>query len=29
LVQTEADAASDLGAVATKATLDEATGQWH
>jgi alkylation response protein AidB-like acyl-CoA dehydrogenase len=29
MVLTEADAGSDLGAVATKATLDEATGQWH
>jgi hypothetical protein len=29
MVLTEADAGSDLGAVATKATFDEATGQWH
>ena len=29
MVLTEADAGSDLGAVATRATLDEATGQWH
>jgi 3-(methylthio)propanoyl-CoA dehydrogenase len=29
MVLTEADAGSDLGAVATKATLDEATGMWH
>jgi 3-(methylthio)propanoyl-CoA dehydrogenase len=29
MVLTEADAGSDLGAIATKATLDEATGQWH
>jgi hypothetical protein len=29
MVLTEADAGSDLGAVATKATLDEATGLWH
>jgi alkylation response protein AidB-like acyl-CoA dehydrogenase len=29
MVLTEADAGSDLGAVATKATLDEATGKWH
>ncbi len=29
MVLTEADAGSDLGAVATKATLDDATGQWH
>ena len=29
LVLTEADAGSDLGAVATRATLDEATGAWH
>ena len=29
MVLTEADAGSDLGSVATKATLDEATGQWH
>jgi len=29
MVLTEADAGSDLGAVATKATLDEASGQWH
>jgi 3-(methylthio)propanoyl-CoA dehydrogenase len=29
MVLTEADAGSDLGAVATKATLDEATGRWH
>ena len=28
MVLTEADAGSDLGAVATKATLDEATGTW-
>jgi 3-(methylthio)propanoyl-CoA dehydrogenase len=28
MVLTEADAGSDLGAVATKATLDEATGKW-
>jgi hypothetical protein len=29
MVLTEADAGSDLGAVGTRATLDEATGQWH
>jgi alkylation response protein AidB-like acyl-CoA dehydrogenase len=29
MVLTEADAGSDLGAVATRATLDEATGVWH
>ena len=29
MVLTEAEAGSDLGAVATRATLDEATGQWH
>jgi alkylation response protein AidB-like acyl-CoA dehydrogenase len=29
MVLTEADAGSDLGAVATRATLDEATGLWH
>jgi len=29
MVLTEADAGSDLGSVNTKATLDEATGQWH
>jgi alkylation response protein AidB-like acyl-CoA dehydrogenase len=29
MVLTEADAGSDLGAVATRATLDGATGQWH
>jgi len=29
MVLTEADAGSDLGAVATRATLDEATGRWH
>jgi hypothetical protein len=29
MVLTEADAGSDLGAVATKATFDEATGRWH
>jgi alkylation response protein AidB-like acyl-CoA dehydrogenase len=29
MVLTEADAGSDLGAVATRATLDEATGTWH
>jgi alkylation response protein AidB-like acyl-CoA dehydrogenase len=29
MVLTEADAGSDLGAVATRATLDEATGMWH
>ncbi len=29
MVLTEADAGSDLGSVATRATLDEATGQWH
>jgi alkylation response protein AidB-like acyl-CoA dehydrogenase len=29
MVLTEADAGSDLGAVATRATLDEATGNWH
>jgi alkylation response protein AidB-like acyl-CoA dehydrogenase len=29
MVLTEADAGSDLGAVATRATLDETTGQWH
>jgi alkylation response protein AidB-like acyl-CoA dehydrogenase len=29
MVLTEADAGSDLGAVATRATLDEETGQWH
>jgi len=29
MVLTEADAGSDLGAVATRATLDESTGQWH
>jgi hypothetical protein len=29
MVLTEADAGSDLGAVATKATLDEASGKWH
>ncbi|HEY1169075.1 MAG TPA: acyl-CoA dehydrogenase family protein [Candidatus Limnocylindrales bacterium] len=29
MVLTEADAGSDLGAVATRATLDDATGQWH
>ncbi len=29
MVLTEADAGSDLGAVATRASLDEATGQWH
>ncbi len=29
MVLTEADAGSDLGAVATRATLDEATGKWH
>lgn len=29
MVLTEADAGSDLGAVATKATYDEATGQWR
>jgi alkylation response protein AidB-like acyl-CoA dehydrogenase len=29
MVLTEADAGSDLGAVATRATLDEATGQWR
>jgi alkylation response protein AidB-like acyl-CoA dehydrogenase len=28
MVLTEADAGSDLGAVATRATLNEATGQW-
>jgi len=28
MVLTEADAGSDLGAVATRATLDEATGRW-
>ena len=28
MVLTEADAGSDLGAVATRATLDEATGKW-
>jgi hypothetical protein len=29
MILTEADAGSDLGAVATRATLDEATGKWH
>lgn len=29
MVLTEPDAGSDLGSVQTKATLDEATGQWH
>jgi hypothetical protein len=29
MVLTEADAGSDLGAVATRATLDDATGKWH
>jgi hypothetical protein len=29
MVLTEADAGSDLGAVATKATFDEATGHWY
>jgi alkylation response protein AidB-like acyl-CoA dehydrogenase len=29
MVLTEADAGSDLGAVGTRATLDEATGVWH
>ncbi len=29
MVLTEADAGSDLGAVGTRATLDDATGQWH
>ncbi|MGD0248854.1 MAG: acyl-CoA dehydrogenase family protein [Candidatus Limnocylindrales bacterium] len=29
MVLTEADAGSDLGAVATRAILDEETGQWH
>ncbi len=29
MVLTEADAGSDLGAVATKATFDEATGRWY
>jgi alkylation response protein AidB-like acyl-CoA dehydrogenase len=29
MVLTEADAGSDLGAVATRATFDEATGRWH
>jgi hypothetical protein len=29
MVLTEADAGSDLGAVSTRATLDEATGKWH
>jgi len=29
MVLTEADAGSDLGAVATRATLDEANGRWH
>jgi hypothetical protein len=29
MVLTEADAGSDLGAVSTRATLDDATGQWH
>jgi alkylation response protein AidB-like acyl-CoA dehydrogenase len=29
MVLTEADAGSDLGAVGTRATLDEATGRWH
>jgi 3-(methylthio)propanoyl-CoA dehydrogenase len=29
MVLTEADAGSDLGAVATRATLDEETGVWH
>ena len=29
MVLTEADAGSDLGAVATRATLDEASGKWH
>jgi alkylation response protein AidB-like acyl-CoA dehydrogenase len=29
MVLTEADAGSDLGAVQTRATLDEATGRWH
>jgi alkylation response protein AidB-like acyl-CoA dehydrogenase len=29
MVLTEADAGSDLGAVATRATLDEATGRWR
>jgi alkylation response protein AidB-like acyl-CoA dehydrogenase len=29
MVLTEADAGSDLGAVATRATLDEATGKWY
>ena len=29
MVLTEADAGSDLGAVATKATFDEATGKWY
>ena len=29
MVLTEADAGSDLGAVGTRATFDEATGQWH
>jgi alkylation response protein AidB-like acyl-CoA dehydrogenase len=29
MVLTEADAGSDLGAVATRATLDEATGEWR
>ena len=29
MVLTEADAGSDLGSVATRATLDEATGEWR
>jgi alkylation response protein AidB-like acyl-CoA dehydrogenase len=29
MVLTEADAGSDLGSVATRATLDESTGQWR
>jgi alkylation response protein AidB-like acyl-CoA dehydrogenase len=29
MILTEADAGSDLGAVATRATLDEATGKWY
>jgi len=29
MVLTEADAGSDLGSVATRATLDEATGTWR
>lgn len=29
MVLTEADAGSDLGAVATRATFDEATGRWY